>query len=142
MKVTGCSFFLLMIFVSVHCSKTSSKKGTTNPSLDDPYIIDIVLCVEVVNNKPAGITTVFTEHDEIHLWIEWDNIFDRHELTVEWINLDGNLELRDNITFTSDNGRQVTWFAIKPGIPVKKGSWEVVVYLDGIFERSLFFEII
>jgi len=137
-------FFLLALLLipGMRCSETEGTKGSTNPSLDDPYVIDMVLCIEVLNNKPVGITTIFTDADEIHLWVEWDNIFDTHNLLIEWINPDGDLEFNDEINFSSDNGRKVTWFSIKPGTPVKKGVWEVAVFLDGVFERSLFLEII
>ena len=92
MKILNYFLLFLLSALCTRCSDTQGTKGSTNPSLDDPYIIDIVLCVEVVNNKPIGITTIFTEEDEIHLWMEWDNIFDQHNLAVEWVNPDGNLE--------------------------------------------------
>jgi len=142
MKIIRVLFALLFLCSGYNCSETKGTKGTTNPLLDDPYIIDIVMCIEVLNDKPAGITTIFIEDDEIHLWVEWDNIFDQHNVAIEWINPDGNLEFTDDTDFNSENGRQITWFSITPGKPAKKGVWEVAVYLDGNFERSLFFELV
>ena len=133
---------LLIVILLMYCSETSQDSGTTTPTVYEPYIIDAVLCLEVVEGLPAGITNIFTTDDEIHIWIEWDNIYDRNTVSVNWIKPNGSIEADDSVTFTSRDGRKVTWFSLDPGTFVDKGFWEVEILLNGYFQRSYLFELI
>lgn len=137
-------FFILLLCLSIMftCSESQKDSGTTTPSTLEPYIIDAILCLGVVNGNPAGITNIFTTDDVIYIWIEWDNIYDENTVSVNWLEPDSDLETTDRITFNSRNGRKVTWFALNPGSPTETGFWEIEIFLNGEFKRSYLFEII
>jgi len=142
MKPKNVLVIILFFSLILSCSDSEKESGITTPSDIDPYIIDAVLCIDVINGIPVGITEIFIEDDIIHIWIEWDNIYDRNTVAVNWINPDGEIDTNDSVTFTSKGGRKVTWFSLKPGKPVKKGFWEVEILLNDNFMRSYLFEIV
>ena len=142
MKVRNFTVLLLCLLIFVSCSESQKDSGTTTPSTLEPYIIDAILCLGVINGKPAGITNVFTADDIVHIWIEWDNIYDENTVSVNWLEPDGHLEAADEVTFNSRNGRKVTWFSLDPGSPADVGFWEIEIFLNGEFQRSYLFELI
>ncbi|MFC1726835.1 hypothetical protein ACFL4T_14530 [candidate division KSB1 bacterium] len=142
MKIRISLSFLVMFFLLMYCSETTQDSGINTPTVYEPYIIEAVLCLEVVDGLPAGITNIFTTNDEIHIWIEWDNIYDRNTVSVNWIKPNGSIEADDSVTFTARDGRKVTWFALDPGDFIDKGFWEIEILLNGHFQRSYLFELI
>ncbi len=127
----------------IYCEKDAEgESGVLTPESEEPYLIDGVLCLGIVNGKPDRITSYFTSEDVIYLWIEWDNLFEEHEISIYWYNPEGELEYSSEPeTIYSPNGRKVVWFSLEPSIPVKTGEWLVEIYLEGSFQRSYLFDI-
>ena len=156
MKQKYISLILLFLFsfavVLTGCDETTSGgSGVIDVARGEPKIIDSVMAVDVLNDRPQDITDTFdSELDgKVFLWILWANIDEAHTVEVSWYSPDDDLEdppyHEENRTISSTTGEKITWFYIDAptgglsGERFASGYWIVEVYLDGVFERSHLF---
>ena len=143
------SFYLFVLLGGVIFGGCDSSPSGGSGSLDllngEPAILDAVLAVDLIDDRPVGITDTFFESgDRIYLWIYWAAVDGRHTAEVNWFSpaqdLDDAPLREDDESFTSSTGDQITWFFIdRPSGGFPDGEWSVDIYLDGLFERSIFF---
>lgn len=143
--------FLFVFLGGIILGGCDSAPSGGSRSLDllkgEPAILDAVLAVDLIDDRPVGITdTFFESSDRIYLWIYWAAVEGRHTAEVSWYSpaqdLDDPPFRDDNESFTSSTGDQITWFFIdRPSGGFTDGEWSVDIYLDGLFERSIFFRV-
>ncbi len=129
------------------CDETGSGgSGSSGVLRGEPAIVDSVLAISVVDDRPDGITDVFVSdlNDKIFLWIYWTHVEGRHTVDVRWFSpntaLDDPPFREERETFSSASGEQITWFFIeRPFIGFRKGEWIVEIDIDNLFERSHLF---
>ncbi len=144
--------FLIFALILNGCEEsTSGGSGATDIGRGEPKIIDSVLAVDITDDRPTDITDTFDPEidDKVYLWILWDNIDDGHEVKVNWISPDDDLDdppyHSEEITINSSTGDKITWFYIDAptgglgGTQFATGYWIVEIFLDGLFERSHLF---
>ena len=138
--------FLTILWVGVicgGCDETGSGSSDILPG--EPTILDSALAINLLDDRPDGITTSFLSGDDrIYLWVLWTNVEGRHTASVEWFTPDQELDespfRAEDEVFSSATGEQITWFFIDPPDgEFPEGEWRVVVYLDDLFERSHIF---
>jgi len=138
--------FLTIFWVCVicgGCDETGS--GSSDILRGEPVILDLALAINLLDDRPDGITTSFLSGDDrIYLWVLWTNVEGRHTARVEWFTPDQELDESpfrgEDEVFSSATGEQITWFFITPPQgEFPEGEWRVVVYLDDLFERSHIF---
>jgi len=116
--------------------------GAMEPLADEPMVLESVMCLDVDDARPVGITDTFLESDEeIYVWIYWTNIEDRSTIKAVWFRPDKDSPSReDSQRIESSTGFGITWFFIEaPSDGFTEGEWSVDIYLDGQFERSHLF---
>ena len=144
--------FILLVFLGgIILGGCDSSPSGGSGSLDllkgEPAILDAVLAVDLIDDRPVGITdTFFASSDRIYLWIYWAAVEGRHTAAVSWYSpaqdLDAPPFREDAESFTSSTGDQITWFFIdRPSGGFTDGEWSVDIYLDELFERSIFFRV-
>jgi len=144
--------FLSIAFILSGCEETTSGgSGAIDIGRAEPKIIDSMLAVSVVDDRPSDITDTFDSEldDKVFLWILWDNIDTGHQVEVNWISPDDDLEdppyHSEKITISSTTGDKITWFYIDAptgglsGEKFASGYWIVEIYLDDLFERGHLF---
>ena len=125
------------------CDEAGSGSSDILPA--EPTILDSALAINLLDDRPDGITTSFLSGDDrIYLWVLWTNVEGRHTARVEWFTpnqeLDESPFRAGDEVFASATGAQITWFFIDPPDgEFSIGEWRVVVYLDDLFERSHIF---
>jgi hypothetical protein len=125
------------------CDEDGSR-GVIEPWDDEPMILESVMCLDVDEGRPVGITSSFIETDErVYIWIYWINIEDRSTIEIAWFEPGEDLPfLEESERIGSDADSLITWFSIdKPTGGFIKGEWAVDIYLDGEFERSHLFTV-
>lgn len=128
-------------------SSPSGGSGSLDLLQGEPAILDAVLAVDLIDDRPVGITdTFFESSDRIYLWIYWAAVEGRHTAEVSWYSPEQDVDdppFRDDAeSFTSSTGDQITWFFIdRPSGGFPDGEWSVDIFLDGLFERSIFFAV-
>ena len=152
-SISILSIILLALSIGLSgCEETrSGGHGATDLSRGEPSIVDSVLAIAVHEDRPDGITDVFSSgvNDQVFLWILWKNIEETHTVEVSWYAPGDDLDnpyRSDKRTITSTTGEKITWFYIDAprvqslNVGFEQGEWLVEIYLDGLFERShLFF---
>ncbi len=144
--------FLIFALLLNGCEEsTSGGSGAIDLGRAEPKIIDSVLSVDVVDDRPSDITDTFDSEldDKVFLWILWDNIDTGHKVEVNWISpaddLDDPPYHSEKITISSTTGEKITWFYIDAptgglsGERFASGYWIVEIYLDDLFERGHLF---
>ena len=151
--ITITALLLLSLsFMLSGCEETTSGgSGVIDVARGEPKIIDSVMAVDVLNDRPQDITDTFDSEldDKVFLWILWGNIDDTHQVEVSWISpadeLDDPPYHTEKRTFSSTTSEKITWFYIDAptgglsGERFASGYWIVEVKLDGVFERSHLF---
>ena len=150
-SILGIILLTLAIGLS-GCEETrSGGHSATDIGRGKPSIVDSVLAIAIHEDRPDGITDVFSSdvNDQVFLWILWKNIEATHTVEVSWFAPGDDLDTpyrSDKRTISSTTGEKITWFYIDaPKIKLlpdsfEPGEWLVEIYLDGLFERShLFF---
>ncbi len=146
-----CFFFALLLsgLIIVGCDESpSGGSASSSPLKNEPAILDAVLAINVNDDRPDGITNTFFSNvsDRIYLWMYWAHVPGRHTVEVRWFSPEQGLDeppfRKDQETFSSPTGEQITWFFVdRPSSGFPKGEWFVEVFLDTLFERSLVFEV-
>ncbi len=116
--------------------------GVLEPLADEPMVLESVMCLDVGEGRPMGITNSFLDSDEeIYVWIYWINVEGEHTAKTVWYEPDAELPFEEESrTFDSSTGFSITWFFIEePSDGFAKGEWSVEIYMDGLFERSYLF---
>lgn len=135
----------LGVSLMLGCGEKSGGAGSVSPLEGEPMILDAVLALDVVDDRPNGITDTFRTDDErIYLWIYWVNVEGRHTVRVEWFTPSQGVDeppyLKTVEHFNSRTGDRITWFYIdRPPGGFERGEWQVFIYLDNLFERSFIF---
>jgi hypothetical protein len=136
---------IILAPVLIGCEGKSGGSSSVSPFEGEPMIVDSALALDVVDNRPNGITDTFRSDDSrIYLWIYWINVEGSHTVRVEWFSPEEETGappyFKKTEYFTSGGGEQITWFYLeRPTGGFTRGEWEVYVYLDGSFERSYLF---
>ena len=144
-SVFGMLLLLLTIALSGCGDEASGGSGFTDVGRDEPTIVDSVLATGVLDDRPEGITTTFVIDidDKVFLWMLWTNVVEQHTVEVSWYSpdddLDGTPSWTEEKPLTSTTGDKITWFYMD--LPVDTGYWLVKIYLDGLFERSHWFQV-
>ncbi|MDE0465882.1 MAG: hypothetical protein OYL97_02400 [Candidatus Poribacteria bacterium] len=144
-SVFGIVLLSLTIALSGCGEDASGGSSFTDVGRDEPTIVDSVLATDVLDDRPDGITTTFVidVDDRVFLWMLWTNITKQHTVEVSWYSpdddLDGTPSWSEEKTLTSTTGDKITWFYMD--LPEDTGYWLVKIYLDGLFERSHWFQV-
>ena len=140
MRLRGFALIGVLALAVSACSDDTVTGDVVSP-LEGPRIIEAQLALEVVDGAPAGITDIFAVGEFVNLWVHWDRLEPPHEVeSVWWDPLDNfvatTLDITENVP------EQVTVFTLEL-IPVSvTGRWEVEIYVDGEFMRSIIFNVI
>jgi len=135
--------FILVSFWIISCSE-SGGSSSTEPFADEPMIIDSVMCIDVKQEKPNGITdTFFKSDDRIYVWLYWSNVEGTSTVKALWFKPDSDMPyLEDSQVVRSESGFAITWFYLdKPVGGFSTGEWSVEIYLDDRFQRSYLFTV-
>ncbi len=128
---------LLSGLILAACNPIRHGSGTSD--INGPYISDAVLATGISDDGfPVGVTDEFHAGESVYLWILWENFNDFHQINVEWISPSGNVAAEDSV-ITDGNGLRVTYFVIQTTAACETGEWEVEIYMDNQFRRSLYF---
>ncbi len=133
---------ILLPLLIFGCAEEKGLSGVLEPSEDEPIILESVVCLDIEDDRPVGITDTFLASDErVCLWIYWINVEGSHTVEVVWFEPDDESpSLEEKVVIDSSSGLSITWFSIeKPTNGFARGGWLVNVYLDGLFERSYLF---
>ena len=113
--------------------------GSGTGEIEGPYIVESVLASGINDDGfPIGITDEFYPGGDVYLWILWEDYREYHQVNVVWLKPSGSIFVQDSI-MTSGDGLKVTYFMIHLSQVSERGEWEVQVYLDNEFRRSLYF---
>ena len=135
---------MILSVLILGCDNNEGGKGVVEPLSDEPMVLESVMCLDIDDARPLGITDTFLESDDwIYVWIYWTNIEDRSTVRVAWFEPDENMPFReDSQIVDSSTGFAITWFFIeRPDDGFEEGEWSVDIYLDGLFERSYLFTV-
>jgi hypothetical protein len=66
------------------CEKERATGDVVGP-LEGPRVAESQLALAVVQGAPAGITAVFEQGENVHLWIHWTDLEPPHDVDVFWI---------------------------------------------------------
>ena len=116
--------------------------GTVEPLADEPMILESVMCLDIDDARPVGITNSFLDTDEeMYIWIYWTNVERVSNVKAIWFEPGEESPLReDSQRISSSTGFAIAWFFIEaPADGFTRGEWSVDIYLDGLFERSHIF---
>ena len=141
-----CSIFTLaMLLCFVLGCDDNGGQGTVEPLSNEPIVVESVLCLDVNDARPVGITDAFFESDDkIYLWIYWSNVDLSSEVEVFWYEPGAESAAQhDSQSIDSLSGYAITWFSIdRPVGNFEVGEWSVDIYIDGLFERSHLFSVL
>ncbi len=133
----------MVVLLALAVAACADEKATGNVAgpLVGPRIIESQLALEVIDGAPAGITDIFALEEFVNLWIHWGGLEPPHEVeAVWWDPLDNNVST--TLDITEDAPEQVTVFTLELVQFSVTGRWEVEVYLDGVFMRSILFNVV
>jgi hypothetical protein len=136
------AFTMIVLPVLIVGCGEEGGSGAVEPLAGEPMILESVMCLDIDDARPVGITDSFLESDdEIYVWIYWTNIEGRSTIDAVWFRPDKDSPFReDSQTVNSSTGFGITWFFIgAPPDGFTEGEWSVDIYLDGQFERSHLF---
>ena len=136
------AFAVMVLPILIFGCSEGGGSGTLEPMADEPMVLESVMCLDVDEARPVGITNSFLESDkEIYIWIYWINVEGKSNVKVAWFEPDKELPFReDSQLIDSSTGFSITWFFIeRPAEGFPDGEWSVDIYLDGLFERSHLF---
>ena len=135
------SIVIVLPVLIVGCGEEGGS-GVLEPEADEPMVLESVMCLDIDEGRPIGITSSFLGSDEeIYVWIYWINVEGKHTARTAWFEPDAILAFEEESqTFDSSTGFSITWFLIEePSDGFTKGEWSVEIYMDGLFERSYLF---
>ena len=136
------TFTVMVLTVLILGCDGDGGSGAAEPLADEPMILESVMCLDVDDTRPVGITNSFFESDEkIYIWIYWSNVEDESIVEAFWYEPDGESPFREDLQeINSSTGFGITWFFIERPIDgFTDGEWSVDIYMDGLFERSHLF---
>ena len=136
------AFTVIVLPVLVLGCAEGGGSGAVEPLADEPMILESVMCLDIDDTRPVGITNSFLESDEaVYVWIYWTNIEGRSTVEAAWFRPGKESPFREESqTIHSSTGFSITWFFIEaPSDGFTEGEWSVDIYLDGQFERSHLF---
>ena len=135
---------LLIIPLSMIACSESGGSSAVEPYSDEPMIVDSAMCINVDQNRPDGITSMFLNSDDkIYIWLYWSHVDTSATAKAVWYKPDSEVPYReDSQIVRSDSGFAITWFYLdKPIGGFATGEWSVEIYLDDKFERSYLFTV-
>lgn len=136
------AFSVMVLPVLILGCGESGGSGAVEPLADEPMILESVMCLDIDDARPVGITNSFLDSDEeIYIWVYWTNIEGISTAEAVWFEPGEELPLReDSQRISSSTGFGITWFFIEaPSDGFTRGEWSVDIYLDDLFERSHIF---
>ena len=138
------AIMVLLVFVS-GCDEDGNREGMVEPLPDEPVILESVMCLDIDDARPVGITDTFFESDDrIYIWMYWSSVETPSTVEVLWFEPGAELSSdKDSQIIDSSTGYAIAWFSIdEPVGGFKEGDWSVDIYLDDLFERSHLFTVL
>jgi hypothetical protein len=130
--------FILIFLLFYYCEeRIKTIKEVVFP--EGPMIVESVMCTDIINGNPYGITEEFFKGDTVNLWILWMGIRENSKITCFWSKPDGNLFAKDSIVIERDTGKMITIFSVLTDNSSPSGEWMVEIYLNQDFLRSHLF---
>lgn len=126
---------LMIAALALGCQNEKSS-GTVVGPLAGPRVAESVLCLGISNGLPDGITEVFEQSEDVHLWVHWEALTPPHTAEAVWYDPDGREVDGTSVQITGKASEQVTVFRLQLTSVSKLGRWSVDLYLDGEFMRS------
>lgn len=118
------------------CNNKSGVVGGESNVESGPILIDAVLCLNIIDGQPARITEYFYYNDTVNVYTLWENVEDTGHVYFYFISPDGIV--RDSSLLLLYPSRFST--CITSYIPKNiEGEWEVLIYLNDTFKRSMLF---
>jgi hypothetical protein len=137
------SIVVVLLILTLGCGEEGGS-GAVEPMADEPMVLESVMCLDVDDTRPVGITNSFLKSDaEIYVWIYWTNVEGRSTVEAIWFEPDKDSAFyEESQTIDSSTGFAITWFFIeRPAGGFSEGEWSVDIYLDDLFERSHIFSV-
>ncbi len=128
---------LFAILVSLlGCSANTGVVGGESSTQEGPVLLDATLSLGIVDGRPKGITDYFFFNDTVNVYTLWQNVKDTDKVTFYFLN--PSQDVMDSFLISLLPGEFSTAFVsyVPPQIAE---DWEVMIYLDNDFERSLLF---
>jgi hypothetical protein len=101
-----------------------------------PRVAESVLALEVIDGVPVGITDIFVQGEDVHLWVHWEDLHPPHEAEAFWFDPFAEQVGFTVLEITGRAAEQITVFTLELTEFSETGRWDVELYLDGEFQRS------
>ena len=129
-------FMLSFMILFASCTRKSGVIGGESNVQEGPILVDATLSLDFVDGNPAKITDYFYFGDTVCVYTLWENVQDTE--TVYFYFVDPNGYTRDSINLPLYPHEFST--CITSYIPDHiEGDWEVIIFLNNTFKRSLLF---
>jgi hypothetical protein len=126
---------LIAAGLALGCESEKST-GTVVGPLAGPRVAESVLCLGIVEGLPDGITEVFEQSEDVHLWVHWEALTPPHTAEAVWYDPDGREADATTVEITGSAAEQVTVFRLALTSVSRLGRWSVDLRLDGEFMRG------
>ena len=124
------------------CGKDEVASGSLVGPTVGPRVDESLLALGVFNGVPVGITSLFEQLDDVHLWVRWANLVPTHEAEAVWFDPAGAEVAFAVVNIGEGPSDQVTDFLLELTSSSSVGRWEVLLYLDGALQRSHVFDVV
>lgn len=140
MRLRTLALGSVIAFALTACEESPTTTGNIAGPLEGPRVAESYLALDVVDGAPAAITDSFTLDDIVNLWIHWTDLDPPHEIEIVWWDPLDN-DYSTTLQLTENVAEQVTVFTLQFGAQAATGRWEVEIWIDGEFMRSLLFDV-
>lgn len=127
--------------VAVGC-ETERSTGSAFEPLPGPRVAESVLCLAVVDGRPVGITDLYEQGEDVHLWVRWEHLEPPHVVEAVWFDPLGNEVDATLLDLRGTRSERVTAFRLNLTFTSEPGRWDVELWLDDEFERSHAFVVV
>ncbi|GEM_PF-3268814 len=135
MRYTKALLFLWM-FLFISCNGERGVVGGESNVEEGPVLIDATLSLEIVDGQPAKVTDYFYIDDTVNVYTLWEDVPDTETVYFYFVDPDG--DVRDSLNLPLYPHKFST--CIASYIPYSdEGDWEVLIFLNNTFKRSLLF---
>lgn len=131
----------LLASVAAGCETERSSGSTFDPLLG-PRVAESVLCLDVIDGQPVGITDLFEQGEEVHLWVRWENLEPPHVVEAIWYDPLGDEVDATLLDLGGTRSERVTAFRLNLTFRSEPGRWDVELWLDEEFVRSHAFVVV
>lgn len=132
------NLLLLLIFMLLFasCNTESGVVGGESNTEEGPVLVDAVLSLDIIDGQPARVTDYFYFDDTVNVYTLWESVRDTETVYFYFIDPDGLVQDSSALLlYPHEFSTCITSY-----IPERKaGEWEVLIYLENSFKRSLLF---